>query len=548
MRLLATYRGLLRNAPLTRLLFGEFVSSIGDWLYLVAILVVVYEESQSALLLGVIGAGRIVPYILLSIPAGIIVDRYDRRLILIWTDIARGVAMLALAALVLTGAPLLAIVAVTLVAACFSTFFGPAIGAFLPTLVDESELGPANSAWASLDNLAFVIGPAVAGLLIALGGLELTFLLNAASFGVVALVLWRLPRTRDRAGAPDGDGDPAATPGTAAPAALRGLLRPLAGLTLINTVSGFVFGGLGVLTVVIAVDVIRQGDAATGFLNAAMGVGGLIGAVASAALVLRPRLGPILIGAGIAFAIGLIVVGQSGELLPALLAMAVAAVGSLIVEVVVTTVFQRAVPDAVRGRVLGVMETVAVTAYAAGSLLLPLLAGAVGVSVALLASGVAIALACVVGTLLLGSAATQRLDPARSRLVDLPIFAGLPPARLEAAARQLVEVPTTAGEPVIRQGEPADRFYLIAEGRYRVTQRAEPDGEERELRVMGRDEVFGEIGLLTGSPRTASVTSLDDGLLLALDGRQFLELVGSGPGLTSRLLDLHRGARTAAVS
>ena len=554
MRVFSTYRALLANAPLRRLLFGEFVSSIGDWLYLVAILVVVYRESESALLLGVIGAGRIVPYILLSIPAGMVVDRFDRRAILIVTDVARGVVMLGLAILIATDAPLTPVVALTLLAACFSTFFGPAIGAFLPTLVDESELGPANSAWASLDNLAFVIGPAVAGILIAVGGLTLAFVLNAVSFAIVAAVLWRLPRaphpprgsTAEHAGeGADEDERPRAGASERPDAApLRGLARPLTGLAIVNSVGGFVFGGLSVLTVVIAVDVIRQGDAATGFLNAAIGIGGLAGALASAALVLRPRLAAVLIGGGLAFAIGLVVVGQSQALLPALLGMSITAAGSLIVEVVATTVFQRAVPDAIRGRAFGAMETVAVTAYAGGSLLLPVLAGAFGVPLTLALSGAAVAAACAGGTLLIGPAATRSasLDPLRERFTRLAIFAGLPPARLDSAARRLVEVPVRAGETVIREGEPADRFYMIGSGRFLVTQRGDRAGDQRELRRMGPDEVFGEIGLLRRSPRTATVSGLDDGVLLALDGGHFLELVGSGPGLTSRLLDLHRGA------
>ena len=75
MSILGTYRELLRNGPLTRLFVGEFVSSIGDWLYLVALVVLVYQETQDPVVLGIVGAVRMLPYILLSIPAGIITDR-----------------------------------------------------------------------------------------------------------------------------------------------------------------------------------------------------------------------------------------------------------------------------------------------------------------------------------------------------------------------------------------------------------------------------------------------------------------------------------------
>jgi hypothetical protein len=70
---LSTYRGLLSNRPLVRLLGGEFISGVGDWMYLVALLVVVYEASSDPLLLGIVGSARIIPYVVLSVPAGIIV-------------------------------------------------------------------------------------------------------------------------------------------------------------------------------------------------------------------------------------------------------------------------------------------------------------------------------------------------------------------------------------------------------------------------------------------------------------------------------------------
>ena len=99
----------------------------------------------------------------------------------------------------------------------------------------------------------------------------------------------------------------------------------------------------------------------------------------------------------------------------------------------------------------------------------------------------------------------------------------------------------TAGELIIRQGDPADNFYVISDGRVEVTQEAE-DGQPRLLRQMAAGEFFGEIGLLSRIPRTATVTAVTDGTLISLPGKSFLELVSEGPGLTYRLLDLHRGA------
>ena len=540
MSLARTYVELFRrNRALARLLAGEFISGIGDWLYLVAVLVVVYAESNSAVLLGIVGAARILPYVLLSVPAGIVADRFDRRMVLLVTDVARGILMLVLVVAVMVDAPTIVIVGLSILAACFSTFFGPAIAALLPMLVDESDLGPANSAWATLDNLAFILGPALAGILLATGALEIAFLLNAVSFAIVAVVLWRLPVPRAPAPAIDREGDAAA-----APPGWRALVRPLAGPFVLDSVTSIVGGGVGVLTVVIAVDVLNAGEAGTGYLNAATGVGGVIAGVAGGALLARRLSVPLLLG-GVVGGVGLAWLALSGDLLTAMLAIGVAVAGLLLLDVVNTTLIQRIVPDELRGRAMGVMQTTSAILYSLGSLLMPLIAEATSVGAVLIGSAIITGLG-VAAALFLSERAADALpiDPARARLLEHPIFAGLPVPRLEAAARALDPAPVTAGQVVIRQGEPADRFYVIAEGSVRVTQVPDAGGVEVELRTLGPGDVFGEIGILRRSPRTATVTATTDGLLLALDAGEFLELVGSGPGLSSRLLDLYRGSLT----
>ena len=533
-----TYVDLLRRNPaLARLLAGEFVSGIGDWLYLVAILVVVYAESESPVLLGIIGAARILPYVLLSVPAGMVADRFDRRMVLLVTDVARGIIMLALAAVVIADLPIGLVVVLSILAACFSTFFNPAIGALVPMLVDEGDLGPANSAWATLDNVAFIIGPALAGILLAAGGLAPAFLINAATFAVVAVVLWRLPvpPRRPRTAA-EGAGDA----GEEEPRGFRGLARPMIGPLILDASQSFVLGGVGVLTVLIAVDVLGAGESATGYLQAATGVGGVVAGIAGGALLARRLRVPLLIG-GIVGATGLAWLALSGGLLMAMLGMAVAVGGLLLLDIVNTTMIQRMIPDELRGRAMGLLQTSSAILYSLGSLLLPILAGALGVPFVLVMSAVIVLAGVAISLLVAGTQPAPALvDPIRIRLLDQPLFAGLPTPRLEAAARALVPVAVEAGEAVVREGDEADRFYLVDSGSLRVTRGT--DGAEEQLRELGPGAVFGEIGLLRHVPRTATVTAVTPAVLYSLDSAAFSELVGSGPGLGSRLLDLYRGA------
>jgi MFS family permease len=584
-RLLAPYRRLGRNGPLVRLLGGEFVSAIGDWLYIVALLVIVYQETDSAVVLGLVGAARQVPYILLSVPAGIVADRYDRRLVLLSTDIVRGSIMAVLAVITALGGPLWLIVVLAICATCFAVFFGPAMGSLLPTMVrDESEFGPANSAFATLDNLAFVVGPAIGGVLIVFGGITLAFVLNALSFAVIAVVLWRLPRvpaparaaagggaatpvaivTDEHAAAPvpppavlvdaavvvaaidmpavdaTGVGRPGTVDGGKPAAELRDVFAPLATLLVFSCVTYFFTGGLEILTILIAVNMLGVGEGAMGFLNAAIGVGGVVGALVSGALVVRRRLGgPLLLGA-IAMGLGLIATGLAPTLWFALVALAVMETGDMILEVAEVTLLQRATPDVFRGRALGAMDTVRMLALVAGALVLPALADDIHVSAVLIVSGLLTIVACAALVTLFGLGrvgAPPSVVPAAARVPSLPIFSGLPAPRMEAALEKMQEERVLAGQVIIREGAPADRFYVVSSGRFSVTQATVPGAPERFVRECGPDDYFGEIGLLRGIPRTATVTAVTDGVLASLGAAEFLELVASGPGVQSRFLE-----------
>jgi CRP-like cAMP-binding protein len=108
-------------------------------------------------------------------------------------------------------------------------------------------------------------------------------------------------------------------------------------------------------------------------------------------------------------------------------------------------------------------------------------------------------------------------------LRSLPLFAPLGAPQLEALARGLVETRAAAGATVVREGEPGDRFYVVAQGELEV------ESEGRELARLSRGDGFGELALLREVPRTATVIARTDARLLALDMETFLAAVGSHP-------------------
>jgi MFS family permease len=567
--LLAPYRTVAGNGPLARLLIGEFVSAVGDWLYFVALLVLIYQDSPSPAFLGLVGAARQLPYVVLSPPAGMIADRFDPRLILLTSNLLRVSIMAVLTVVSLVGGSLWLVFGLAVLATCFATPSVPAIGAFLPSLVrDESEFGPANHAFATLDNLAFGIGPAMGGVLIVVGGLPIAFLLNAVAFAVGAAVVWRMPRVRGSSRlssspqpAPSVTRPPEATPvhpvpavhvravriGEASntPTSLRTILGPLAGLLAFSSVTYFFTGGLEVITILIAVDLLHAGEGATGFLNAAIGIGGVVGALISGALLVRRRFeAPILLGA-IAMGAGLIATGMATGatgIAFALVALAVMEAGDMVLDVSEATLLHRSVPDVFRGRAFGYMDSVRKLALVAGAIFLPVLADGGHVGPVLVGSGIVTIVACL-GLVALFGVGRAGLPPvvvaAASRVPALPIFAGLAPERLEAALERMRESHVIAGQVVVRQGDPADRFYVIASGQFRVTQKGRDASSPRFLRDLGPDDVFGEIGLLRAIPRTATVTALTDGVLATLEAPDFLELVTSGAGVRARFLNLY---------
>ena len=321
----------------------------------------------------------------------------------------------------------------------------------------------------TVESVGMLAGPALGGVLLGLAG-------PAAGFAACALSLaWsaalvatiRVPPER-------------ALPGHARTASLPSLMaegvrvvatHPSVRLIMLLTAGQTIsYGALSVLTVVIAKDLLDAGDGWVGFLNAALGLGGLIGALLVAPTVVR-RLSDGAVAGLVFWGLPLVAIGLWPTLGLAMLAIAVIGVANTLVDVSLNTLLQRAAPEAVLARVFAMLGMVTMTTIALAGLLTPAVVAALGARGALVATGLLLPL------LVLATAARLRaLDRATREptstlalLRALPLLAQLPPAAVERLAGRAVPVRATAGETVVAQGEPGDRFYAIAAGDLEVT-------------------------------------------------------------------------------
>jgi len=301
-------------------------------------------------------------------------------------------------------------------------------------------------------------------------------------------------------------------------------------------------GALEVLIVVSAIELLDLGNPGVGYLNTAFGVGALVGSIAAIGLVGVRRLSLPFLGGVVLWGLPVVLMAAFVEPAVALAGLALVGVGNMFVDVAGSTLVQRAVPDEVLSRFFGMMQSLWLAALALGAMLAPLLVNRLGPREALLVTGCFLpALVIVFGSRLVrvDAAATA---PARDRLALLraiPMFGLLPGPTLERLVSRLIPVEFEAGTELMRQGDPGDRFYVIAEGAAEVT----IDG--RLVNTLQTGDFAGDIALLRSVPRTATVVAKGPVLALALERHDFLGAV-AGNTPSARAADAVIGARLAA--
>jgi MFS family permease len=224
-----------------------------------------------------------------------------------------------------------------------------------------------------------------------------------------------------------------------------------------------------------------------------------------------------------------------------LICVAVVGVGVTIVSAAGIVVLVRSVRDDVLARVLGVLATIRAAAMTIGALATPLLVYLIGVRATLVAIGAVTPL-----TALAARKALRRIDDEsivpeyELRLLRTsPVFAPVLPVALERLAARLEPVTVPADTTVVHEGDEGDRVYLVAGGRLEVSSN---DGT---LDVLEAGELFGEMALLRGQPRNATVTALEDVTLYGLGKDEFLAAVSGHPSSNREAEDLVTARLTA---
>lgn len=522
------FTGVLRNADLVRLELAWAFSIVSTWAYSIGIVVFAFERGGAAAV-GLVGLLRWVAAGVVSPFAALLADRYDRRAVMVASDLLRAALIAGAAAAALAGTSAYAVYLLATLVSIAGTPFRPAEAALTPQLArTPEELGAANVVASAIESIGIFAGPALGGLLVAWTSVSTTFFVTAGGVVVSALFVAGIRRAGEQEGEQETVGDVRAEllEGFRAIFARRGVAL-LVGLFAAQT---FVDGMLSVLIAVVAFDYLSGGASTVGWLNAASGVGGLLGAGVAGVLVGRGRL------AG-DFGLGVLVFGLPLALLAtwqskglALVLLAGVGIGNTLADVSGMTLLQRVTPAPVVGRVFGVLESILLLTVALGAVVAPLLVSALGTRGALLVAGL------LLPALVLPSVGALRQLDAEARvprdelklLAHVPFLRSLPEPALERLARSAERDGAEAGETIVRQHDTGDRFYVVASGELEVLVDGAP------IRRLYDGDYFGEIALLRDVPRTATVRARRASELLAVERDDFLTAVtGYAPSLSS---------------
>jgi MFS family permease len=502
------------NVRRAELAWGAAIAA--EWAHFVALGVFAYEGGGASAV-GIAGLVRLLPAAIVAPVAASLGDRFRRERFLLAVTLLGALALAASASASFAHERVLVYVFAAVVGLS-STLIRPTLQALLPSLArTPQELISSNGATSTIESIGTLVGPLLAGVLLSATTVGAVFAVGA---GTMLLAAALLTRVQVEGRAPE-----------ASDAAPAGMLQELgAGFDAIARVPGtrlvgglmvaqtFVRGCLNVLIVVAAFRLLHAGAGGVGYMTAAIGVGGLLGALGAMTLSGGRLAGSFALSL-VFWGVPIALIAPRPYLVVALLMLAVVGAANSVEDVAGFTLFQRTIADDALTRVLGLFWGVAMGAVALGSLAAPALVAAVGPRTAFLLVGAILPLVTLAAYSRLTRLDRTRAPDAELEVIEhVPMFAPLSISAKERLAAKLIPISVGAGEQVVHAGDIGDRFYIVRDGEF--------DIEIDDLHKTARGtDYFGEIALLRDVPRTATVTASVDSRLYALQRADFLAAV-----------------------
>jgi MFS transporter, ENTS family, enterobactin (siderophore) exporter len=382
--------GLWQNREFRIVLLGQAISALGDAITLTVLPLLVVALTGSGIAMGIVGVLQLLPDLLLGLPAGALADRWDRRRMIIVADLGRALLTALIPLSVMLGWPTMSVILlVTFPINTLRVLFLAAWTAVMPSIVGRDQVGRASGFAEAIFSGSYIIGPAIAGLLVTVLGPGPTLALDAASFLVSAasLALIRRPLRADRSGveshllADIREG--------VAYVARQPVLRVIVSFWTIVSVA---------TTPIVPVTIFyltidrAQGPGTVGLVLSAYGLGSLVGALAATRFS-RGRLGRVMLVANVGSAVLLVGFAASSQPVIQAAFAIVAGIAGALVFVPYLTLRSTIPPDRLMGRVGSSARTISVGLAPIGTLLAGLSLDAVGGQVTLLVIAVVLAVA-----------------------------------------------------------------------------------------------------------------------------------------------------------
>ena len=506
----------LRNKGIRQVQLGWGAAIAAEWAHFVALGVFAYQHGGTSAV-GIAGLVRLTPAALLAPFAASLGDRFRPERFLRAMMIV-GAGALAASALAALAADRLLVFAFAAVVGISSTLIRPALEALVPSLArTPDELVASNGVSSTVESLGTLVGPLVAGIVVAVANVGVVFMCGAGALFAAAALLVRF-RVEGRIDV-DAVGEAKAARRSIVTGFRTIAAAPAARLLIVLAVAqAFVRGCLNVLVVVVVFRALHRSDAEVGYLTAAIGAGGIAGAFVGMTLKSR-RLAVIFAIALVFWGLPIALMAPRPTFVGSLLLLAIVGAANSVEDVAGVTLLQRLVPEETLTSVFGVMWGPAMGAVALGSIVTAPLVEAVGPQSALIVVGVILPLLALAKYRQLTKIDAAITPTEEQELIErVPMFAPLSIAAKERVAAGLFPVSVAAGEVVITAGDVGDRFYIVADGELEVDAGARPT-------VAREHDYFGEIALLGHVPRTATVAALRDSRLFALDRATFVAAV-----------------------